>query len=178
MLGPNVLDPKRVCSLAPLPQTSPPPLHPSRRATTLLTRPSQVVTAAGKKLGAAELDRIAAEGANNETKRLVALGRGVAQSAWEASVGRIAKERNVTMGEATGDFATQTGEAQADFDSSFGACEAEKNRTSVLVANDQAFVAPHQVVDVDAHAQGPRLQRAGHEKVDAPHSAPPRADKG
>ena len=118
-----------------------PPLHPSRRATTLLTRSAQVVTAAGKKLGAAELDRIAAEGANNETKRLVALGRGVAQSAWEASVGRIAKERNVTMGEATGDFATQTGEAQADFDSSFGACEAEKNRTSALVANDQASVA-------------------------------------
>ena len=77
------LDPKRVCSLAPLPQTSPPPLHPSRRATTLLTRPSQVVTAAGKKLGAAERDRIAAEGANNET-----------------SVGRIVQERNVTMGEA------------------------------------------------------------------------------
>ena len=65
----------------------------------------------------------------------------MAQSAWETSVGRIAQERNVTMKEATGDFAAQTGEAKADFDSSFGACEAEKNRTSALVANDQASVA-------------------------------------
>ena len=140
MRVPKVLDPNAFTHSLRSPNSTP-PFHPPRRATTLLTRPAQVVTAAGKKLKAAELNHIAAESANNETKRLVALGRGVAQSAWETSVGRIVQERNVTMKEATGDFATQTGEAKADFDSSFGACEAEKNRTSALVANDQASVA-------------------------------------